>query len=382
MKNKYIQIAIDGPAGSGKSTIAKNVSKYLKKCLYINTGAMYRAVAYFLLVNNIDISDENLVNNFLKTFEIKLDKNSVYIVTSNKIIDVTKKIYNESIGNLASKISSFKNVRDKLVINQQNIAKNTNVVMDGRDIGTVVLPNATLKIYLDASIKKRAQRRLIQLNTIDFKKVDILEIFKSNTNIFSSSIESKETFINVLCFFMLVKFKNLNYQIERNFTKDTKYYDFLWTSNYSDFSCLSYKKCIFNLDYEQNIFFGKLFNILNNLKFVELEVVVNFIKKISPYSFLNKDNYEKINMLNIFIKNFKNIKDEKLIKILQPINDLLLFNELDSIMKEISIRDKNDKNREFGPLKQAPDAYVIDTDNLTINKICNEIISLLNTKLN
>ena len=382
MKNKYIQIAIDGPAGSGKSTIAKKVSKYLKKCLYINTGAMYRAVAYFLLINNIDISDENLVNEFLKTFEIKLDKNSVYIVTSNKTIDVTKKIYNENIGNLASKISSFKNVRDKLVINQQNIAKNTNVVMDGRDIGTVVLPNATLKIYLDASIKKRAQRRLIQLNTIDFKKVDILEIFKSNTNIFSSSIESKETFINVLCFFMLVKFKNLNYQIERNFTKDTNYYDFLWTSNYSDFSCLSYKKCIFNLDYEQNIFFGKLFNILNNLKFVELEVVVNFIKKISPYSFLNKDNYEKINMLNIFIKNFKNIKDEKLIKILQPINDLLLFNELDSIMKEISIRDENDKNREFGPLKQAPDAYVIDTDNLTINKICNEIISLLNTKLN
>lgn len=382
MKNKYIQIAIDGPAGSGKSTIAKKVSKYLKKCLYINTGAIYRAVAYFLLINNIDISDENLVNNFLKTFEIKLDKNSVYIITSNKTIDVTKKIYNESIGNLASKISSFKNVRDKLVINQQNIAKNTNVVMDGRDIGTVVLPNATLKIYLDASIKKRAQRRLIQLNTIDFKRVDILEIFKSNTNIFSSSIESKETFINVLCFFMLVKFKNLNYQIERNFTKDINYYDFLWTSNYSDFSCLSYKKCIFNLDYEQNIFFEKLFNILNNLKFVELEVVINFIKKISPYSFLNKDNYEKINMLNIFIKNFKNVKDEKLIKILQPINDLLLFNELDSIMKEISIRDENDKNREFGPLKQAPDAYVIDTDNLTINKICNEIISLLNTKLN
>lgn len=382
MKNKYIQIAIDGPAGSGKSTIAKKVSKYLKKCLYINTGAMYRAVAYFLLINNIDISDENLVNNFLKTFEIKLDKNSVYIITSNKTIDVTKKIYNESIGNLASKISSFKNVRDKLVINQQNIAKNTNVVMDGRDIGTVVLPNATLKIYLDASIKKRAQRRLIQLNTIDFKRVDILEIFKSNTNIFSSSIESKETFINILCFFMLVKFKNLNYQIERNFTKDINYYDFLWTSNYSDFSCLSYKKCIFNLDYEQNIFFGKLFNILNNLKFVELEVVINFIKKISPYSFLNKDNYEKINMLNIFIKNFKNVKDEKLIKILRPINDLLLFNELDSIMKEISIRDENDKNREFGPLKQAPDAYVIDTDNLTINKICNEIISLLNTKLN
>ena len=82
------------------------------------------------------------------------------------------------------------------------------------------------------------------------------------------------------------------------------------------------------------------------------------------------------------MKNFKNIKDEKLIKILQPINDLLLFNELDSIMKEISIRDENDKNREFGPLKQAPDAYIIDTDNLTINKICNEIISLLNTKLN
>ena len=238
MKNKYIQIAIDGPAGSGKSTIAKKVSSYLKNGIYINTGLMYRAVAYFLLTNNININDENAINNFLELFDVELDANSVYIIFNNKKIDVSKQVCNENIGQIASKISSFKNVRDKLVANQQKIAENANVVMDGRDIGTVVLPNATLKIFLDASIAKRAKRRLIQLNTIGYKRVDVLENLKSNTELFSSTVETKEMFLNILCFFMLLKFKDVNYQIERNFTTDINYYNFLWTSTYSDFSCL------------------------------------------------------------------------------------------------------------------------------------------------
>ncbi|MBR2651729.1 (d)CMP kinase [bacterium] len=149
------------------------------------------------------------------------------MIFNNKKIDVSKQVCNENIGQIASKISSFKNVRDKLVANQQKIAENANVVMDGRDIGTVVLPNATLKIFLDASIAKRAKRRLIQLNTIGYKRVDVLENLKSNTELFSSTVETKEMFLNILCFFMLLKFKDVNYQIERNFTTDINYYNFL-----------------------------------------------------------------------------------------------------------------------------------------------------------
>ena len=381
MKNKYIQIAIDGPAGSGKSTIAKKVSSYLKNGIYINTGLMYRAVAYFLLTNNININDESAINNFLELFDVELDANSVYIIFNNKKIDVSKQVCNENIGQIASKISSFKNVRDKLVANQQKIAENANVVMDGRDIGTVVLPNATLKIFLDASIAKRAKRRLIQLNTIGYKRVDVLENLKSNTELFSSTVETKEMFLNTLCFFMLLKFKDVNYQIERNFTTDINYYNFLWTSTYSDFSCLSYKKCLFNLNYEENIYFEKLFGYLASLKNEELKEILKFIQKIFPHSHLNHDNYKNTDMMYIFKKNFQVLSNKKLIDLLSPINDLLLFNELDVIVNEIKARDENDKNRQFGPLKQAQDAHVIDTDNLTINRICAEIISLLEAKL-
>ena len=138
---------------------------------------------------------------------------------------------------------------------------------------------------------------------------------------------------------------------------------------------------MFNLNYEENIYFEKLFGYLARLKNEELKEILKFIQKIFPHSHLNHDNYKNTDMMYIFKKNFQVLSNKKLIDLLSPINDLLLFNELDVIVNEIKARDENDKNRQFGPLKQASDAHVIDTDNLTINRICAEIISLLEAKL-
>lgn len=165
MVDKLIWIAIDGPAGSGKSTIAKQLQKkYLQDFVYINTGSMYRALAYFLKINNINIDSPVARQSVLNKICINLINDNVYLEFDGKSIDATPFIYNEEIAKFTSKISTFEDVRKKLVSDQQKIASNHNVIMDGRDIGTVVLPNATLKIYLDASIHERARRRYLQLN--------------------------------------------------------------------------------------------------------------------------------------------------------------------------------------------------------------------------
>lgn len=165
MVDKLIWIAIDGPAGSGKSTIAKQLQKnYLQDFVYINTGAMYRALAYFFKINNINIDSQVARHAVLNKICINLINDNVYVEFDDKSIDATPFIYNEEIAKLTSKISTFEDVRKKLVSDQQKIASKHNVIMDGRDIGTVVLPNATLKIYLDASIHERARRRYLQLN--------------------------------------------------------------------------------------------------------------------------------------------------------------------------------------------------------------------------
>lgn len=165
MVDKLIWIAIDGPAGSGKSTIAKELQKkYLQDFVYINTGAMYRALAYFFKINNINIDSPVARHAVLNKICINLINDNVYVEFDDKSIDATPFIYNEEIAKLTSKISTFEDVRKKLVSDQQKIASKHNVIMDGRDIGTVVLPNATLKIYLDASISERARRRYLQLN--------------------------------------------------------------------------------------------------------------------------------------------------------------------------------------------------------------------------
>ena len=155
-------IAIDGPAGAGKSSIAKALSKKLGY-IYIDTGAMYRAVALFFLENGIKDSSDNEIDNLLD----KLDINIKYTDGEQRVflnnVDVSDKLRQEEIGKLASRFSALKSVREKLVALQRKLAKKENVIMDGRDIGTVVLPNADLKIYLSAGSKVRAKRRYLEL---------------------------------------------------------------------------------------------------------------------------------------------------------------------------------------------------------------------------
>ncbi len=168
-------IAIDGPAGAGKSSIAKALSKRLGY-IYIDTGAMYRAVALFFLENNVADGTDSRIESLLDKLEISIK----YEDGAQKVIlngeDVTGKLRLEEIGKLASKFSAIGSVREKLVALQRKLAQKENVVMDGRDIGTVVLPNANLKIYLSASSKVRAKRRYLELLEKGYTDLDINEI--------------------------------------------------------------------------------------------------------------------------------------------------------------------------------------------------------------
>ncbi len=168
-------IAIDGPAGAGKSSIAKALSKKLGY-IYIDTGAMYRAVALFFLENDVKEGTDSRIESLLEKLEISIK----YEDGAQKVIlngeDVTGKLRLEEIGKLASKFSAIGSVREKLVALQRKLAQKENVVMDGRDIGTVVLPNADLKIYLSASSKVRAKRRYLELLEKGHTDLDINEI--------------------------------------------------------------------------------------------------------------------------------------------------------------------------------------------------------------
>ena len=158
MKN----IAIDGPAGAGKSTIAKLVAKSIGGT-YVDTGALYRGIALHTINSKVDISDENQVENILNDCLITMKHldgmQKVYLNGD----DVTTDIRREEVGNVASKISAYSSVRAKLLSVQRDMANSTNVVMDGRDIGTVVLPECHLKIFLTASVEERAERRYKEL---------------------------------------------------------------------------------------------------------------------------------------------------------------------------------------------------------------------------
>lgn len=168
-------IAIDGPAGAGKSSIAKALSKRLGY-IYIDTGAMYRTVALFFVENNVSDGTDSRIESLLEKLEISIK----YEDGAQKVIlngeDVTDKLRLEEIGKLASKFSAIGSVREKLVALQRKLAQKENVVMDGRDIGTVVLPNADLKIYLSASSKVRAKRRYLELLEKGYTDLDINEI--------------------------------------------------------------------------------------------------------------------------------------------------------------------------------------------------------------
>lgn len=155
-------IAIDGPAGAGKSTIAKKLAKELGY-VYVDTGAMYRAMAYYFLTNNISSDDEAAIAKACDNVNVSIAyKNNEQQVLLNGE-NISDKIRNEEVGNMASATSVYPVVRTKLVELQRQLAHKENVIMDGRDIGTVVLPNANVKIYLTASSKVRAQRRFDEL---------------------------------------------------------------------------------------------------------------------------------------------------------------------------------------------------------------------------
>ncbi|MBQ5590339.1 MAG: (d)CMP kinase [Clostridia bacterium] len=153
-----ISVAIDGPAGAGKSTIAKLVSKELG-FIYIDTGALYRSIGYFVLKNGGDIDNSESVVSFLPKIEVELKfiEGVQHVFVNGE--DVSDKIRTEEVSQAASKVSAIPKVREFLLELQRSFAKKYNVVMDGRDIGTVVLPNANVKIFLTASAEVRANRR-------------------------------------------------------------------------------------------------------------------------------------------------------------------------------------------------------------------------------
>ena len=159
-------VAIDGPAGSGKSTIAKIVCKELG-FTHIDTGAMYRAVGLYALNKNVDIYDEEAVNNILDEIEIKYVDGKIYLNGN----DVSGVIRTPEVSNAASRVSSYKLVREKLVYLQQKASENGMYILDGRDIGYKVLPNANLKVFLTASIDCRAQRRFLELPNANLEEI-------------------------------------------------------------------------------------------------------------------------------------------------------------------------------------------------------------------
>lgn len=156
---KQIQIAIDGPASSGKSTVAKIIAKDFNYT-YLDTGAMYRAATYLALRNHLTENDADKIVTLLETYSVSFGRseNGEQLVFVGDV-DVTHPIRENEVTNNASWVSAIPEVREKLVHLQQLIAAQGGIVMDGRDIGTVVLPNAELKIFLVASVEERAERR-------------------------------------------------------------------------------------------------------------------------------------------------------------------------------------------------------------------------------
>lgn len=159
---KIFSIAIDGPAGAGKSTIAKALAKALN-AMYLDTGAMYRAVGLYMLRNGISVNDAKAVASHMDAVDISVGYEDgvqrMYLAGE----DVSDAIRTPECSMAASKVSAVPAVRQRLVALQRQIAQGHSVVMDGRDIGTYVLPHATLKIYLTASVEVRAQRRQAEL---------------------------------------------------------------------------------------------------------------------------------------------------------------------------------------------------------------------------
>ena len=167
-------IAIDGPAGSGKSTVAKFIAKRLNY-RYIDSGAMYRAVAWSAEKKDIDLSDENAVGQWVTQLKIEFiaDPEGQQVKVNGE--NATGLLKNEVVGRGAAKVAAQKRVREILVAKQQEIGQSGNVVMDGRDIGTQVFPNAELKFFMDADVEARGKRRYLELK-VKNQDVDLTKI--------------------------------------------------------------------------------------------------------------------------------------------------------------------------------------------------------------
>lgn len=172
-KDNYLQIAIDGPAGAGKSTIARTIAEKLG-FYYLDTGAMYRAVAFKALESGISLNDENAVTALARRLDIQLDHSDNKSVFCDGV-DITAKIRDVEVNRAVSMVASYPGVRERLVELQRLEAKKGDVVMDGRDIGTHVLPEAKFKIFLTASADERARRRYLEMSK-ENKKVSFEEV--------------------------------------------------------------------------------------------------------------------------------------------------------------------------------------------------------------
>ena len=186
-----MQVAIDGPASSGKSTISKLIAKE-NHFVYLDTGAMYRVVTLAVLRNKISIDDHEAIEKLVQTIEIGFSmqdgKQSVFMNGE----DVTDEIRSVEVTKNVSAVSAIKEVRTRLVHLQQEIAENHSIIMDGRDIGTVVLPQAEIKIFLVASVEERAKRRFIenQEKGIEMSYEELVEDIRRRDHIDSTRKES------------------------------------------------------------------------------------------------------------------------------------------------------------------------------------------------
>lgn len=177
MAQKKITIAIDGYSSCGKSTVAKALAKKLN-FVYVDSGAMYRAVTYYFLENKIDLQSPKAINDALKNIHIELrngDKNGIVLLNN---IDVTKEIREMRVSECVSDLSSIKAVRMAMVKQQRAMALNSSIIMDGRDIGTVVFPDAQVKIFMTADPKVRADRRYKELKAAG-QNVSLEEVFEN-----------------------------------------------------------------------------------------------------------------------------------------------------------------------------------------------------------
>ena len=170
-------IAFDGPAGSGKSTIAKIISEKLG-ITYLDTGAMYRAVTLYFLENNVDFNDENQVKINLEKIELEFINDKLYL--NNK--DVSAQIREKNVNDNVSFVSAIRIVREKMVDLQRKMSGKKSVVLDGRDIGTVVFPNADYKFYVTASVDVRARRRYEEELQKGISNLSLDEVKKSMEN--------------------------------------------------------------------------------------------------------------------------------------------------------------------------------------------------------